>query len=65
MSFEGLFNGQQEPSGETAPRRSNQDVQNARRRARRAAAASGRRSTLLGGRSGGGETIARKSLLGE
>lgn len=65
MSLDSLFSRQEAPSAELAPRRSNQDVQEARRRSRRLASSSGRRSTLLGGRAGGGETIARKTLLGE
>ncbi len=64
MSLDTLFSRQEAPSTELAPRRSNQDVQEARRRARQRSASAGRRSTLLGGRTGGGETIARKTLLG-
>lgn len=65
MSLDSLFGRQQLPQAEAAPRRGDQSVQEARRRARRLSSLSGRRGTVLGGTTGGGETIARKTLLGE
>ena len=65
MSLDSLFGKPDLPSPGPAPTSSNVDVQEARRRARARASLGGRRSTLLGGRSGGGESVARKTLLGE
>ncbi len=53
------------PAAGQAPTSNDASVEEARRRARLRASSSGRRGTVLGGRSGGGETVARKSLLGE
>ncbi len=65
MSLDSLLGKTDLPSPGPAPTSSNVNVQDARRRARARASAGGRRSTLLGGRSGGGESVARKTLLGE
>lgn len=56
---------QQAPTAPSAPTLDDASVRDARKRARLRSASAGRRGTILGGRSGGGESVARKSLLGE
>lgn len=65
MSLDSFLGKQELPAAQAAPDASNQQVIEARRRARSRSALSGRRGTILGGRSGGGESVARKTLLGE
>jgi len=65
MSLDTFSKAAQLPPVVAAPTRDDQKVIDARKRARARTAQSGRRSTLLGGTSGGGETVARKTLLGE
>ena len=65
MSLDAFTGGNKLPDPIAAPRADDQQVSSARRRARARAGSAGRRSTVLGGRSGGGETVARKTLLGE